>query len=95
MKWSSHRDGRDPGVTDADEPTGSGLRLRMGLLASWARQQFEKLMRAGAPRPDELRALIDASKMQSPELGTICESRREVANAIWPTAGKAGRRPRD
>lgn len=68
-----------------DEPAGSRLRLDLTVLAGWARQQLEKLMRAGAPQADEFRTLVHAGEKNFSVLGAANENRREIATSIWPS----------
>jgi hypothetical protein len=95
MKWRRQTDyhGSRTYAERSDEPAWSKVRFDLALLAGWARQQLEKLMRAGAPRPDEVRTLADATETNISGLGAAYENRREIAHSIWaPLPGRTKER---
>lgn len=84
MKWRRQTDYHGSRSYGVDEP-GRRLRLDLAVLAGWARQQLERLMRAGVPRSDEFRTLVHAKEKNFSVLGAANENRREIANSIWPS----------
>src|SRR3954467_112178 len=85
MKWRRRIDYHGSRTYGAGDSVGSRLGLDLAVLAGWAKQQLEKLMRAGAPQPDEFRTLVHARQKNFSVLGAANENRRESPNSIWPS----------
>ena len=95
MKWRRQMDYHGSRTYGVDETAVSRLRLDLAVLGGWVKQQFEKMMRAGAPRSEDFRTLLDARQRNFSLLGAANENRRAVATPIWPSPAEKARTRRE